>query len=600
MFQLRRATTALALLGLTTSTAFAQTPSTPTPTSAPIPHPGTLYVIGYSHLDTEWCWSYPQVIREFIPKTLHDNFKLIDAYPDYVFNWTGSNRYRFMKEYYPDDYTKLKKYIAAGRWFPAGSSVEEGDVIIPSEESIIRQVLYGNQYFRREFGVASDEFMLPDSFGFPASLPSILAHCGVNGFSTQKLTWGSAVGIPFNVGVWQGPDGRSVIAALNCTPYDSNLSGDLSNDPNWIKRIDEDGDRSGLYVDYKYYGVGDRGGAPNEDSVKSMEESVHGTGPIKVVGGPANAMFDSITADQLAGLPRYRGDILLTEHGAGTLTSGAVQKRWNRKNELLADSTERASVAADWLGALPYDRERITDAWLRFLPGQFHDLMAGTALPRAYQYAWNDQVIAMNEFAGQLQEANGGVVRALDTRALGIPIVVYNPLSIARQDVVTATLTLPAIPSAPAVPSKPVRDTMPIQGYGHATQSAPASTVAASSKPVRDVMPIQGYGHATQIPSNVRVFGPDGRETPSQILNRNGNRVTVAFVAGAPSIGWSTYDIRPSPTPAPLDFGLLAGVSGLENRRYRVRIDRNGDIASIFDKPAHRELLKALFRLSIQ
>ena len=53
--------------------------------------------------------------------------------------------------------------------------------------SLIRQVLYGNTYFRREFGKASAEYMLPDCFGFPASLPTILAHSGVLGFSTQKL-----------------------------------------------------------------------------------------------------------------------------------------------------------------------------------------------------------------------------------------------------------------------------------------------------------------------------------------------------------------------------------------------------------------------------
>src|SRR6195952_217162 len=60
----------------------------------------TLFAIGYSHLDTEWCWNYPQVISEFIPNTLNENFALFDKYPDYVFNWTGSNRYKFMKEYY--------------------------------------------------------------------------------------------------------------------------------------------------------------------------------------------------------------------------------------------------------------------------------------------------------------------------------------------------------------------------------------------------------------------------------------------------------------------------------------------------------------------
>ena len=96
----------------------------------------------------------PQVIREFIPDTLHQNFALFDKYPDYTFNWTGSNRYRLMKEYYPDDYARLKKYVAQGNWYPAGSSVEEGDVNLPSAESILRQVLYGNAYFRKEFGKA--------------------------------------------------------------------------------------------------------------------------------------------------------------------------------------------------------------------------------------------------------------------------------------------------------------------------------------------------------------------------------------------------------------------------------------------------------------
>src|ERR1700677_3446229 len=99
----------------------------PNPTTRP-----TLYVVGYSHLDTEWRWSYPQVIREFLPNTLRNNFSLFEKYPGYIFNWTGANRYRLMKEYFPEDYAKLKAYVAVGRWYPNGSALEEGDVDIPS------------------------------------------------------------------------------------------------------------------------------------------------------------------------------------------------------------------------------------------------------------------------------------------------------------------------------------------------------------------------------------------------------------------------------------------------------------------------------------
>ena len=201
----------------------------------------TLYVVGYAHLDTEWRWEYPQVIDEYIRKTMEDNFKLFDKYPHYVFNFSGANRYRFMKEYFPADFARLKKYVDEGRWFPAGSSMEEGDVNAPSAEGIIRQILYGNDWFRKELGRASAEYMLPDCFGFPASLPTILAHSGVKGFSTQKLVWGSSApgggleslektpdGTPFNVGVWVGPDGESVLAGLNPGDYSAGIYSDLS------------------------------------------------------------------------------------------------------------------------------------------------------------------------------------------------------------------------------------------------------------------------------------------------------------------------------------------------------------------------------------
>src|SRR3984893_4238739 len=241
--RLRRKAFCLASLALSLPLLAQNEPINKAPDITKVP---TLYVVPYAHLDTQWRWEMPQTISEYLLKTLKVNFDYIDKYPHYVFNWTGSNRYRLMKEYFPDDYARMTKYVAAGRWFPAGSSVEEGDVNLPSAEAIFRQVLYGNDYYRKEFGKASNEYMIPDCFGFPASLPAILAHAGVKGFSTQKLNaeWQPAPkiggpgspeqtpeGIPFNVGLWIGPDGSKVIAALNPSSYNSNVYTDLSKTP---------------------------------------------------------------------------------------------------------------------------------------------------------------------------------------------------------------------------------------------------------------------------------------------------------------------------------------------------------------------------------
>src|SRR5450631_818109 len=362
----------------------------------------------------------------------------------------------------------MKNYVAAGRWFPAGSSVEEGDVNLPSAEFLIRQVLYGNTYFRKEFGKASAEYMLPDCFGFPASLPTILAHSGVKGFSTQKLSasWQPAPkvggpaspektpeGIPFNVGVWVGPDGESVIAALNPGDYGGTVTTDLSKTPrsgsheqDWPARIDLDGKLTGIYADYHYIGTGDIGGAPREPGLKILEATVSksetalpepgakedaavagpavpvGDGPLHVLVSSADQMFKDI-ANRTSRMPKYQGDLELINHSAGSLTSQAYHKRWIIKNELLADAAEKASIAAAWMGGRSYPQQRINDAWMLELAGHFHDTGAGTATPRSYQYAWNDDIIVANQFASILTDATEAVASRLNTETAGTPIV---------------------------------------------------------------------------------------------------------------------------------------------------------------------------------
>ena len=531
------------LLGLL-ATAFPLIAQTPNNKPVDTTKDKNLYVVGYSHLDTQWRWTYPQVIREYIANTMRENFPLFEKYPNYVFNFTGSRRYEFMKEYYPEDYAKVKAYVAAGRWYPAGSSVDENDAIVPSLESYQRHFLYGNKFFDREFGRHSDEFMLPDCFGFPASLPSILHHGGVKGFSTQKLTWGSAVGVPFNVGVWEGPDGSEVVAALNPLSYNGEVREDLSQSEEWIKRINATGQKSGAYVDYHYYGVGDRGGAPGESSVNWVEKSIQGKGPLRVISSRADQLFNDLKPAQIAKLPRFKGEMLLTKHSSGAINSQAYMKRWNRKNELLANAAESAAVGAFWLGAFPYPQESLYRAWDLVLGSQMHDILPGTSIPPAYEFSWNDEVLALNQFASIATRSSAAILSALDTNAQGTPVAVYNPLSITRED------------------------------------------------PVEVLLPFVG-----QFPEVITAFGPDGKPVPTQILGREGDSLRVLFVAKAPPVGYAIYDLRPGVDESP-KTGLVVSEKSLENERYRVTVNDSGDVASVFDKTANRELLSEPERIS--
>ena len=80
--------------------------------------------------------------------------------------------------------------------------------------------------------------------------------------------------------------------------------------------------------------------------------------------------------------------------------------------------------------------------------GHFHDIAAGTATPKSYEFAWNDDVIAMNQFAGVLDDATEAVAAALNTDTEGVPLVVFNPLNVAREDLVEELQFPGATPAA--------------------------------------------------------------------------------------------------------------------------------------------------------
>jgi len=443
-------------------------------------------------------------------------------------------------------YKKVGEYVKQGRWHVSGSSVDEGEVNISSSESLVRQILYGNGFFRREFGKESVDYMLPDCFGFLCNLPTIFHYSGLLGFSTQKLTWRAAVGVPFNVGVWNGPDGKGIIAALNATDYNGKVETRLDKNKSWINRLDEDYKKTGYAFDYRYYGVGDQGGAPRENDIKLAEGSLRNNDSnFRLLLSSSDQMYKDITPEIRKKLPVYSGDLLLIEHSAGSMTSQAFMKRLNRKNEILAQSAEQASVMANWMTGTSYPQNKLNKAWNLVLGSQFHDILPGTSIPKAYEYAWNDEFIAANGFAEALKHGVGDASGKLNTQVQGKAIVVYNSVAKTRDDIVTAELEY------------------------------------------------------TALPASVAVFDGDGKETPSQVIAKKGNKLTVIFRAQVPSVGMAVYDVRED-EGGNVSSSLTATSNSLENDYYKVKFASNGDIASILDKKASKEILSKPAGLDFQ
>ena len=194
---------------------------------------------------------------------------------------------------------------------------------------------------------------------------------------------------------------------------------------------------------YHYYGTGDTGGAPTIESVRALELGLQGDGPVKIISATSDRLYkDYLPYSSHPELPVWNGELLMDVHATGCYTSQAAMKLYNRRNEQLADAAERSAVAADWLGAVPYPREVLTEAWKRFIWHQFHDDLTGTSIPRAYEFSWNDELISLKQFADVLTTSVGAVSRGLDTDVKGLPVVLYNAAGFEVSDGVEVTLPL--------------------------------------------------------------------------------------------------------------------------------------------------------------
>lgn len=500
---------------------------------------GTAYMVANAHLDTQWNWDVQTTINEYVPKTMRQNLYLLSAYPDYVFNFEGGVKYWWMKEYYPLEFAEVKKYILNGRWHLAGSSWDANETVICSPESWIRNILLGQTFYRQEFGKEGTDVFLPDCFGFGFDLPTLAAHCGLIGFSSQKLGWrtnpfySDGRKYPYPVGLWEGIDGSRIMMVHGYGYSDGFKGEDLSDSEMLKKELRE----SALHTIYRYYGTGDTGGSPDIPSVQAVEKGLKGNGPVKIISATSDQLFkDYLPFDRHPELPLAKGEMTMDVHGTGCYTSQAAMKLYNRQNEHLGDAAERAAVTAEWLGRKPYPQRQMTATWRQMIWNQFHDVLPGTSIPRAYEFAWNDELVALNRFSSVLTSSVSGIAGQMNTNVGGMPVVIYN------------------------------------------AESFPVKAIAEVTMPEESV----GY----------TVTAPDGKKVPAQAIRSSDGEIRLLFEADVPATGAAVYSVKAGrrgilPAFKPVDDLVI------ENSVYRLTLNRSGDIISLVDKRYGKEIVAA-------
>ncbi len=339
--------------------------------------PGDLPLLGHAHLDLAWLWTYADARRKAL-RTFATALRQMTIDDRYVYAQSQPQIYAWVKADDADLFARVRARIGTGWDASVATMWVEPDLHAPSGESILRQFAYGVRYTTAELGVVPDVAWLPDTFGFPNTLPTLAVHAGVRYFATTKLQWNETTRWPFPQFDWYGDDGSHLVAAV-LDRYD----GEVTQGRKAIAR-----ERNEILV----HGYGDGGGGVLDGELAAQDRATR----------PWCSATDWFADVDVRALPEYRGELYLETHRGTYTTHRDVKSRNAALERALGEAEELcawcAGVRAPASAIAPL-LDDLRSAWTIVLRNQFHDVLAGSATGEVYadvlnEYERADRIVA--------------------------------------------------------------------------------------------------------------------------------------------------------------------------------------------------------------
>lgn len=414
----------------------------------------TVYALGHTHIDVAWKWPLRQT-REKAVRSFSTVLYLMKRYPKYRFFLSQPQLYEYVKEDAPEIFEQVKERVKEGRWEADGAMWLESDSNLTSGESLIRQILYGKKFFNEEFGIKEQEILwLPDAFGFLGALPQIMKRSGIRYFLTTKMGWNDADQQPDDTFLWEGIDG-SRVTGLYITTKNYEAYPERFEKP--VREVTYNGRQNasqtmGTWQNYRnkelndavltVYGYGDGGGGPTEGMLEESKRLSYGIPGVPKVKLSGLKEYLQVLDKNLQNkkLNTWYGDLYLEYH-RGTFSSIAENKKNNRICEYKNQQAEWLASLLWWMNKKnenanknAYPKETLDKAWKLLLLNQFHDILPGSAIAEVYEQSDIDyaKIKAMDE------EIISEVLKSLSSNKSEQKngICAWNPLGFAAEQVI--------------------------------------------------------------------------------------------------------------------------------------------------------------------
>jgi alpha-mannosidase len=505
--------------------------------SAAQPKDYTAHVVGYAHMDMAWLWRWEESIYDIMYNTFSNQLKLMDQFPDYTYAQDQAVVLEMMERYFPDIFKGIVQKARTGNFIPVSSSWVQMDENVSDGESLVRQFLYGQKYSKEKFGHYIRAAWQPDVFGHPYSMPQIAHKAGIELYLFNRPHDPSRPPIIW----WQGLDGSRVLGYTTPGEY----TQPMDHEHTTVLGM-KNADRAGVKNIMVLYGMGDHGGGPNPEDVAGITKLNASPNDVRVRTTNVADYIDILLTEK-KDFPVVAGE--MQNVFPGCYTTQVDMKRHNRQAEQLLLDAEKMSELAVFFDYRDYYPNRdITEAWKIALLDQAHDLAAGSGIGPIYADAAKQYQEVFERAHRALNFSLQNLGLQVDTRGEGIPVVVYNPQSWDRSDLVVAEVSAFSLP--------------PRMVAVHGEETVPVQVVKPAAK-------------------------AGARET-----------ATVAFVAQkVPQMGLKLYRLVPEAA------GRKAAASSLqvgakprwylENEFFRIELNpETGYVARLYDKANKREAFR--------
>ena len=398
----------------------------------------TVYAVGHCHIDMAWLWPFSETRRKG-GRSWSSQTELFKQYSPFTFCASSASLYDWVLEDYPLLFKEIQEFNKKGRFHHVGGSWLEFDGYVPSGESMARQMLYGQKFFKKHFGSYCDVFFLPDTFGYSAQLPQLIRLAGMQYFLTQKISWNRYNKFPHSSFNWKGIDGTSILTHF--PPADTYCgSGDVEEILKSQTNFKDKGrSNSSLYL----FGIGDGGGGPQPAMIDRLQTMKDVAGVPKVKMGSSVSEFFNHMKNESRDLMTWDGELYLELHN-GSYTTMAHNKKYNRMCELLMRDAELFGTLRSIIidkSSKNYNKDKYFNIWKKMMLFQFHDVLPGTCIRLVYEVTDKEYIAMIDELKLDIEAS----VKALAENFLEKKIVkdgnnntltLFNSLNFNRTEVI--------------------------------------------------------------------------------------------------------------------------------------------------------------------